>query len=94
MKLLVASAIGAFALGVAFAPLAQADQDAFITTLANNGWSGPVETAMAVGNEVCSDIAAGVPESDTLQKISDNTTDGVEPKDAKFFYDAAAANLC
>jgi hypothetical protein len=29
-----------------------------------------------------------------LQTISDNTTDGVEPADAKTFYDAAAGHLC
>jgi hypothetical protein len=44
--------------------------------------------------DLCSDIAAGVPETETLQTISDNTTDGVEPADAKTFYDAAAGHLC
>jgi hypothetical protein len=47
-----------------------------------------------VGQHICSDIAAGVPQATTLQTISDNTSDGVEPKDAAFFYSAAATNLC
>lgn len=94
MKWLLVSTLGALAVGLAVAAPASADQDSFITTLASNGWDGPVESALALGNHICSDIAAGVPETDTLQTISDNTTDGVEPKDAKTFYDAAAANLC
>ncbi|WP_409370838.1 DUF732 domain-containing protein, partial [Mycolicibacter minnesotensis] len=45
-----------------------------IVDLANNGWDGPVDAAVALGNQICSDIANGVPESETLQTISDNTT--------------------
>lgn len=94
MKRLVISGVAALGLGLALAAPAFADQDAFIKTLANDGWTGPVATAMALGNHICSDIANGTPEATTLQTISDNTTDGVEPKDAKFFYEAAAAHLC
>lgn len=94
MKKLVVSALGALALGLAVAAPAHADQESFIVDLANNGWDGPVDAAVALGNQICSDIAAGVPETETLQTISDNTTDGVEPADAKTFYDAAAGHLC
>jgi hypothetical protein len=94
MKKFVITGIAALGLGVALAAPAAADQDALITTLANDGWHGPVETAVALGHHICSDIAAGVPQATTLQTISDNTTDGVEPKDAAFFYSAAAAHLC
>jgi hypothetical protein len=94
MKKLVITAIAAAGLGLALSAPASADQDAFITTLANDGWHGPVSAAVAVGHAICSDIAAGVPQATTLQSISDSTTDGVEPKDAAFFYNAAAAHLC
>lgn len=94
MKKLVITAIAAAGLGLALSAPASADQDAFITTLANDGWTGPVSAAVAVGQHICSDIAAGVPQATTLQTISDNTTDGVEPKDAAFFYNAAAQHLC
>ncbi|MBB3603586.1 hypothetical protein FHT40_003247 [Mycolicibacterium sp. BK556] len=94
MKKIAITALAAAGLGLALAAPAYADQDAFITTLANDGWSGPVSAAVAVGQHICSDIAAGVPQATTLQTISDNTTDGVEPKDAAFFYNAAAAHLC
>ena len=94
MKKFVIAGIAALGLGMALAAPAVADQDAFITTLANDGWHGPVDAAMALGKHICSDIAAGVPQATTLQTISDNTTDGVEPKDAAFFYTAAAAHLC
>ena len=86
--------IAALGLGLALAAPAAADQDSFITTLANDGWNGPVSAAVAVGQHICSDIAAGVPQATTLQSISDSTTDGVEPKDAAFFYNAAAQHLC
>jgi Protein of unknown function (DUF732) len=94
MKRLVITGVAALGLGLALAAPAFADQDAFITTLANDGWHGPVDSAVALGNHICSDIANGTPEATTLQTISDNTTDGVEPKDAKSFYEAAAAHLC
>jgi Protein of unknown function (DUF732) len=94
MKKFVITGIAALGLGVALAAPAYAEQDSFIKVLANDGWTGPVATAVAVGQHICSDIAAGVPQATTLQTISDNTTDGVEPKDAAFFYSAAATNLC
>jgi hypothetical protein len=94
MKKIALSAIAAAGLGLALAAPAYADQDAFITTLANDGWTGPVSAAVEVGQHICSDIAAGVPQATTLQTISDNTADGVEPKDAAFFYNAAAQHLC
>ncbi|QEN14503.1 DUF732 domain-containing protein [Mycobacterium sp. ELW1] len=94
MKKLVITGIAAVGFGLALASPAYADQDSFITTLANDGWHGPVDTAVALGQHICSDIAAGVPQATTLQTISDNTTDGVEPKDAAFFYSAAASQLC
>jgi hypothetical protein len=94
MKRLLIAGIASLGLGLALAAPAFADQDAFLTTIANAGWDGPVASAMALGNHICSDIANGTPEATTLQTISDNTTDGVEPKDAKFFYEAAAAHLC
>ena len=94
MKRLLFSTLGALALGLAVAAPAHADEESFVVTLANNGWDGPVDAAVALGNHICSDISDGVPEATTLQTISDNTTDGVEPKDAKVFYEAASDNLC
>ncbi|MEZ0355643.1 DUF732 domain-containing protein [Mycobacterium sp. SA01] len=94
MKKLVITGIAAVGLGLGLASPAHADEDSFVTTLANDGWHGPVETAVALGQHICSDIATGVPQATTLQTISDNTTDGVEPKDAAFFYSAAATQLC
>ena len=94
MKKFAIAAIAAAGLGMALAPLASADSDSFLTVLANDGWHGSSAAAIAVGQHICSDIAAGVPQATTMQTISDNTTDGVEPKDAAFFYSAAATNLC
>ncbi|WP_319433521.1 DUF732 domain-containing protein [Mycobacterium sp. RTGN5] len=94
MKKFLITGIAALGLGMALAAPAAADQDSFIKVLANDGWTGPAATAVAVGQHICSDIAAGVPQATTMQTISDNTTDGVEPKDAAFFYSAAATNLC
>jgi hypothetical protein len=94
MKKLVITGIAALGLGMALAAPASADANSFLTVLANDGWHGSSDAAIAVGQHICSDIAAGVPQATTLQTISDNTTDGVEPKDAMYFYTAAATNLC
>ena len=48
MKKLVVSALGALALGLAVAAPAHADQESFIVDLANNGWDGPVDAAVAM----------------------------------------------
>jgi Protein of unknown function (DUF732) len=94
MKRLLIGALAALALGLAAAAPAYADEDSFLTELANDGWNGQAAVAVELGNHICSDIADDVPEATTLQTISDSTTDGVEPKDAKFFYDAASDHLC
>ena len=62
---------GALAIGLAVAAPAHADREGFIVDLANNGWDGPVDAAVALGNHICSDIATGVPETETLQTVSD-----------------------
>jgi hypothetical protein len=94
MKRLLTAALAALALGLALAAPAYADEDSFLTELANDGWNGPANVAVQLGNHICGDVADGVPEATTLQTISDSTTDGVEPKDAKFFYEAAVGHLC
>ena len=63
MKRLLVATLGALALGLAVAAPAYADQESFIVDLANNGWDGPVDAAVALGEHICSDIAAGVPET-------------------------------
>jgi hypothetical protein len=94
MKRLLVPTFAALALGLSVAAPAYADENSFLTELANDGWNGPAAVAVQLGNQICSDIADGVPEATTLQTISDSTTDGVEPKDAKFFYNAANTHLC
>jgi Protein of unknown function (DUF732) len=94
MKRLLVSTLAALALGLAVAAPAYADENSFLAELANDGWNGPAAVAVNMGQQICTDIADGVPQATTVKAIYDNTGDGVDANAAQFFYDAANAHLC
>lgn len=94
MRKLIGATFAALALGLAVAAPAFADEDSYLTELANDNFTGPADAAVQMGLAVCEDVANGVPEETTVKAIYENTGDNVEPKDAQFIYDAAVAHLC
>ena len=47
-----------------------------------------------MGQEICTDVAHGVPETTTVQAIYENTADSVGPAEATFIYESAVIHLC
>lgn len=47
-----------------------------------------------MGQAVCNEIAAGIPEGTTVVSIYTNTSNDITAEHAQVLYDAAAANLC
>lgn len=93
MKKLVVSSIGALALGLALAAPAHADDAAFFDAVQAGGIE-PNDAALQMGQAVCNEIAAGIPEGTTVVSIYTNTSNDITAEHAQVLYDAAAANLC
>lgn len=93
-KFLLPLAAVTLAAGLATAAPAYADEDSYLQDLADNGFNGPTETALTMGQEICTDIRHGVPQSTTVEAIYNNTADSVGIDEATFIYEAAAIHLC
>jgi hypothetical protein len=94
-KILVpAVAAAALAVGLASAAPALADEDSYLTDLANNDFTGPADIALQMGYEICTDVQHGVPQETTVKAIYENTADNVTAEDANFIYEAAVIHLC
>jgi hypothetical protein len=93
MKKLLAPAAAVFALGLALASPAYADEADFNADLEAGGIVADAG-ALAMGQAVCNEIAAGVPEGTTVVAIYTNTGNDITAEHAQVLYDAAAANLC
>jgi hypothetical protein len=93
MKRLLVSTIGALALGLALAAPAYADEAAFYDAIQAGGIE-PNEAALNMGQAVCNEIAAGIPEGTTVVAIYENTSNDITADHAQMLYDVAAANLC
>jgi hypothetical protein len=94
-KILVpAVAAAALAVGLASAAPALADEDSYLTDLANNDFTGPADIALQMGYEICTDVKHGVPQETTVKAIYENTADNVTAEDANFIYEAAVIHLC
>ena len=93
-KILPAAAAAVFALGVGFAPPAAADEDGYLTDLANHDFTGPIQEALTLGYQICTDIQHGVPQDATVSAIYKNTGDGIGADEAKFIYESASIYLC
>ncbi len=94
-KLLVpAIAAAALALGLASAAPAMADEESYLTDLANNDFTGPADVALQMGYEICTDVKHGVPQATTVKAIYENTADNVTAEDANYIYEAAVIHLC
>jgi hypothetical protein len=84
-----------FALGLASAGSAHADEDGFFVDLTEYGYGDTsTDTALELGYSICQDVQDGVPQQTTLDAIYENTGDDVDVADAKFLYKAAILNLC
>lgn len=92
--LMLPVAAAALALGLATAAPAMADEDSYLTDLANNDFTGPTNVALEMGYQICGDIKHGVPAETTVQAIYENTADEVTADDAQYIYEAAAIHLC
>jgi len=83
-----------FALGMAIAAPAHADEEGYLTDLANNDFTGPADVALQLGHQICTDVAHGVPQPTTVGAIVSNTGDGVGYDEATFIYESATIYLC
>ncbi|WP_161600546.1 DUF732 domain-containing protein [Mycolicibacterium hodleri] len=94
-KLVLPMVAAAFAVGLATAGSAHADEDGFFVDLTEYGYGDTsTDTALKLGYAICEDVQAGVPQQTTLDSIYQNTGDAVDADDAKFLYKAAILNLC
>jgi hypothetical protein len=55
-------------------PIAHADENSYLTDLANDGFTGQSSVALKMGYAVCTDIQHSVPRSTTVQAIYENTS--------------------
>lgn len=94
MKKVFAVAAAALALGLATAVPANADEESYLTDLANNDFEGNVDVALEMGYQICTDVQHGVPQDTTVQAIFENTGDNVTIDDAQYIYEAAVIHLC
>jgi len=93
MKKLLIPTAAVFALGLAFAATANADEASYGAAITAGGLVFD-EASTAMGYAVCNEIAAGVPEGTTVVSIYTNTGNDITAEHAQMLYDAAAANLC
>jgi hypothetical protein len=94
MHKIIGSALAAFALLMVTAAPAQADEESYLTDLANNDFTGPSDAALEMGYSVCTDVQHGVSQDTTVQAIYENTADNVTAEDATYIYEAAVIHLC
>ncbi|HYO01313.1 MAG TPA: DUF732 domain-containing protein [Mycobacterium sp.] len=94
-KVLLPLVAATFAVGLATAGSAHADEDGFFVDLTDYGYGDTsTDTALKLGYAICEDVQNGVPQQATLDAIYENTGDAVDAADAKFLYKAAIVNLC
>jgi hypothetical protein len=89
-----ALAAAAAAIGLATAAPALADEESYLTDLANHDFTGPADVALQMGYEICTDVQHGVPQATTVKAIYENTADNVTADDANYIYEAAVIHLC
>jgi hypothetical protein len=89
-----AVAVATLAVGLATAAPAFADEESYLTDLANNNFTGPADVALQMGYEICTDVQHGVPQGTTVKAIYQNTADNVTADDANYIYEAAVIHLC
>jgi Protein of unknown function (DUF732) len=94
MKKLLVAAVAVLGLGLATAAPAFADEESYLTDLANNDFTGPTDVALDMGYQICTDLQHGVPQATTVKAIYDNTGDSIEFADAQYIYEAAVIHLC
>ena len=94
MNKIMSTATAAFALLVVTAAPAQADEENYLTDLANNDFTGSTDVALEMGYSICTDLQHGVPQDTTVQAIYENTADNVTAEDANYIYEAAVVHLC
>ena len=94
MKKVLVTAVAALALGLAAAAPAHADEETYLSDLANNDFTGPTEVALEMGYQICTDVQHGVPQETTVEAIYQNTEDSVGYADAQYVYEAAVIHLC
>lgn len=94
MKKLLVAAVAVLGLGLATAAPAFADEQSYLTDLANNDFTGPTDVALDMGYQICTDLQHGVPQNTTAKAIYENTGDSIEVADAQYIYEAAVIHLC
>jgi len=71
-----------------------ADEESYLTDLANNDFTGPTDVALDMGYQICTDLQHGVPQNNTVKAIYENTGDSIEVEDSQYIYEAAVIHLC
>jgi hypothetical protein len=90
----IAAAMLATGVLVGFAPVAGATESEYIADLESEGFTGPAAAAVSMGYQVCTDVANGVAQGDTIEAIYENTGDDITRNDAQYVYEAAVLYLC
>jgi hypothetical protein len=93
-KLLLPVVTAALAAGLCAVPVAHADENSYLTDLANDGFTGPSSGALKMGYAVCTDRQHSVARDTTVRAIYENTSQSVSVRDANYIYDAAVIHLC
>ncbi|MET0455852.1 MAG: DUF732 domain-containing protein [Mycobacterium sp.] len=89
-----AAVVAAFAVGLAAAGTASADEGSYFVDLTNANIDGSADFALQLGYAVCDDLENGVPRQTTLDALYENTGEDISYDDANVIYKAAIANLC
>ena len=90
----LAATAAAFAVGIATAGPALADEGSYYVDLSSASIDGDADFALQLGYAVCEDLSNGVPRQTTLDALYDNTGEDITYDDANVIYKAAIANLC
>lgn len=93
-KMVLPIVAAAIAVGLASAGAAHADEDSYLSDLADNDFTGSTDIALKMGYTICTDVKHGVPEATTVAAIYENTADSVTEDDAVYIYEAAVIHLC
>jgi hypothetical protein len=90
----VALAVGLSIAAVGGAGAASADEDSYLTDLADNGFTGSVADALDWGYRICADWNAGLDQGTIVDNVFSGTDESIDYDDAQFIFESAVMYLC
>lgn len=94
MKKIIAGLIAAFASGMLASPPASADENSYLTDLANSGYTGSIQRWLNMGYTICSLEHRGMPTMAIASAIVASTGDNIYTPDALEIIAIANQHLC